>query len=48
MVDRPYPNRPRQGAWGVSSFFEVMLKRLIFCVLIVVTRGLSILSPTIR
>jgi hypothetical protein len=32
----------------MSSFFKVMLKRLIFHALVVVTRGLSPLSPTIR
>jgi hypothetical protein len=38
----------RQGVQALSSFFEVMLKRLIFYALIVATRGLSPLSPTIN
>ncbi len=41
------PKLRGQGDQGVSSFFKVMLKRLIFHTLIVTTRGLSPLSPTV-
>ncbi len=40
--------RGNKGLRACRHYFEVMLKQLIFHALVVATRGLSPLSPTIR